>query len=80
MPQLDLQPHGLLARLGSWLPGRMAQQLNALEAVQRLLVSLSDDAAAYLAALVLHALLPPLLALVGEALASSATPPGACGV
>ena len=59
--ELDLQAPGLLSRLAGLVPG-LAQQLSLLTAWQRLVTSLLDDAAAFLAALVAYHQLPALAA------------------
>lgn len=58
--ELDIATPGLVQRLAAWVPG-LAQQLSLASAAQRLATGLLDDAAAFVAALVIHHQLPQLL-------------------
>jgi hypothetical protein len=60
----------VLGRLAGLVPG-LARQLSLLTAWQRLLTSLLDDAAAFLAALVVYHQLPALVAGWAEGGAAS---------
>lgn len=59
--ELDLQTPGLLQRLAGSVPG-LSRRLSLLAALPRLLTGLTDDAAAFMAALFCYYQLPALLA------------------